>query len=61
MPELKVDKEKCIGCGTCIALAGASFKFDENGKAEEILPPGDDVDTVKMASDSCPVQAIEIK
>lgn len=60
MSNPKVDKEKCIGCGTCVALAGASFKFDENGKAEEIIPAGDDAETVKMASDSCPVQAIEI-
>ena len=59
--EIKVNKEKCIGCGTCIALASASFKFDENGKAEEILPPGDGAETIKMAVAACPVQAIKIE
>ena len=53
-----VDKEKCIGCGTCIALAGKSFKFDENGKSEVIDPAGDDAEMIKMAAESCPVKAI---
>ena len=58
---IKIDKEKCIGCGTCAALAPASFKMNEDNKAEAILPPGDDADTVKMAADSCPVGAIEVE
>jgi len=35
MPTPKVDKEKCIGCGTCAALAGGSFKMDDDGTLEE--------------------------
>jgi ferredoxin len=57
--QFKVNKDKCISCGTCIALAGASFKWDDDGKAEAVTPPGDDLDTVNMAKDSCPTQAIE--
>lgn len=56
-----VDKEKCISCGTCIALASGSFKWDDNGKAEEVIPPGDDEATIRDAAGVCPVQAIEIK
>jgi len=56
-----VNKDKCIGCGTCIALASASFKFDDDGKAEEIIPAGDDEQTVRDAANACPVQAIEVK
>jgi NTE family protein len=31
--ELSVDREKCIGCGLCNALAPAYFGLDANGKA----------------------------
>jgi len=57
----KVNKETCIGCGTCVALAPNSFKMEDDGKAMEITPPSDDADTVKMAADSCPTQAINDK
>ena len=31
--ELSVDREKCIGCGLCVALAPAYFGLDSSGKA----------------------------
>lgn len=55
---LKVDKEVCIGCGTCTVLAPKSFKLDADGKAEVINPPTDTPETIKEAIDSCPVAAI---
>jgi ferredoxin len=55
---LKVDKEVCIGCGTCVVLAPKSFKLDADGKSEAINPPGDTPEVVKEAIDSCAVQAI---
>jgi len=58
--KIKVDKNKCIGCGTCIAIAPKSFKLDEGGKADPIDPPGDNEETIKEAAESCPVQAIEV-
>jgi ferredoxin len=57
----KVDKEKCIGCGTCVALAGKVFRFDENGKAEVYDAAGEDADIIAMAKDSCPVGAISLE
>jgi ferredoxin len=59
--DVKVDKTKCIGCGTCIAIAPKSFKFDSEGKSEPINPPGDSEETIKEAAESCPVQAINIE
>lgn len=57
-----IEAEKCIGCGTCPALAPKSFKMnDETNKAEVINPPGDDENTVKMAADSCPTAAISVE
>jgi len=58
--KIKVDKTKCIGCGSCIAIAPKSFKFGNEGKAEPIEPPDDSEDTIKEAAENCPVQAIEI-
>ena len=57
----KIDREKCIGCGTCPALASKSFKMDDDNKAVAIDPAGDDADTIKMAVDSCPTQAISLE
>lgn len=52
-----VNKDKCIGCGTCVALASKSFKMDE-GKSVAIDPAGDDEETIQFAIDSCSVGAI---
>ena len=59
--KIVVDKTKCIGCGTCIAIAPKSFKFGEDGKSEPIEPPGDEEEKIKEAAESCPVQAINIE
>lgn len=60
--EIKIIADKCIGCGTCPALAPKSFKMNDNtNKAEPINPPGDDENTVKMAIDSCPTGAISFE
>ena len=57
----KVDQEKCIGCGSCAAIAPKTFKMNDMGKSEVIDPAGDDEATIKMASDSCPTQAISLE
>ena len=31
---VKVDKEKCIGCGTCQSICPEIFEIDDNGKAK---------------------------
>ena len=58
MKKLKVDKNKCIGCGACVALAGKSFRLNKDNKAEPIEPAGDDEKTIQEAIKSCPVEAI---
>lgn len=59
MPIPKVDRDKCIGCGLCPALAPSTFKIEENdGKARVTNPKGDDQETIQMAIDACPTQAI---
>lgn len=60
MKKVFVDKEDCIGCGTCVALCDEVFALDDKGKAtvkwekEEEIPA-----CVQEAIDSCPVNAIK--
>lgn len=59
--KVKVDKEKCIGCGLCVSLADKSFRLNEKEfKAEVIEPVGNSQDKIQEAADSCPVGAISI-
>ena len=56
--QAQVDKTKCIGCGSCVALAAKSFKLGSDGKADVIVPAGDDEAAVQSAVNGCPVAAI---
>lgn len=54
-----VDKNLCLGCGTCVVMAPKTFRLGVDGKAEVIEPAGDKEETIKEAIDSCPVNAIK--
>ncbi|NMC51515.1 ferredoxin [Candidatus Kuenenbacteria bacterium] len=34
MPTITVDKNKCIGCGSCVAMYPELFKLNSDGKSE---------------------------
>ena len=56
-----VEKDKCIGCGNCVALTeGQVFDFNEDGLAECILEEiEEDLEEVtRDAIDQCPTEAI---
>ncbi|MCJ7804707.1 ferredoxin [Patescibacteria group bacterium] len=57
--KISIDKNLCLGCGTCVAIAPKSFKLGSDGKTEVIEPAGDKEETIKEAIDSCPVSAIK--
>ncbi|MBD3311753.1 MAG: ferredoxin [Candidatus Magasanikbacteria bacterium] len=59
--KLKIDKTKCIGCGTCEILASKTFKVGEDGKGTVLPEPHDDEEMIKQAIESCPLGAIEIE
>lgn len=52
---IKVDKEKCIGCGACVAACEDVFEM-KDGKAH--VKAQKKSKCVKEAEEICPVQAI---
>ena len=57
----KVDQNKCIGCGNCVALTESQvFDFNDDGLAHCILEeiPSELQETTKEAITQCPTEAI---
>ena len=55
---ITVNKDLCIGCGSCAALCPDVFTIGDDGKSEVVGQ--DNVECSKNAAASCPVQAIEV-
>lgn len=60
MVKIKVDRNTCIGCGSCAAICPSSFEM-KDGKAKEKKEQVAKITCEKEAADSCPVNAISIK
>ena len=56
---VKVDKNKCIGCGLCAGMCPDTFIMDSDNKSKVINT--EDNDCAKNAEQNCPVNAISIK
>lgn len=61
MNKIIVDKNKCIGCGLCTAIADKTFRIGKDGKSEVFNQNSDSEEKIKEAISSCPVTAISIK
>jgi ferredoxin len=53
---VKVDPNKCIGCGLCAGLCPETFVIGASGKAEVVK--SEVTDCAKAAAANCPVEAI---
>ncbi len=53
-----VDKETCIGCGLCVAVASETFELGQDGKANFSGDLGNTEEEIQEAIDACPVNAI---
>lgn len=67
MEKVVVNKENCIGCGACMALASDVFEIGDDGlaqtKEENILDQMNEElkSDVMDAVDGCPTSAIHIE
>ena len=66
-----LEREKCIGCGSCVVLCPKYFQMADDGKSSikeskrDSKTNNDELETNKVecgqeAADNCPVQAIHI-
>jgi len=59
MKKIKINKEKCLGCGSCTIIYPEMFFIDEDGKVEIKDLKEIDEEKLQSAIDACPVEAIE--
>jgi ferredoxin len=55
-----VDRDLCIGAAPCVTVAPGVFQLDEENKAYIVDEKGADDETILLAAQACPVQAIII-
>ena len=60
MPEIKVDRDLCMGSGMCIVYAPGTFAHDDETKAVVIDPAGDPIEAIRNAVQACPTSAITL-
>ena len=60
--KLKVNKEKCIGCGQCVSMTDQKvFDFDDDNLAKVVESPvsNEIEEAATEAMENCPTGAIE--
>jgi len=70
MPKIVQEREKCIGCGSCVAMCPKYWEMADDGKSRLIGSEKnaegnyelkvEEVGCNKEAADVCPVQIIHI-
>ena len=62
MSRIQVDRERCVGSGTCEALAPDVFEVDDDGVlvVHRPQPAGDERDDVEDAVRACPTWALAL-
>jgi ferredoxin len=57
---LEIDRDLCIGSGTCVRLAPAVFALDDEEMAVVLDPGAADISKLRLAGEACPTEAIRI-
>ncbi len=60
---VKINKDRCLGCGMCVGINSEVFDFDDDGlaKVNNDKINEENKEEVNSAIDACPVAAIEVK
>lgn len=56
---IKVDQNKCIGCGLCVGMCPDVFVLNLDGKSEVMAQVNEA--GAKEAASACPVEAISVE
>jgi ferredoxin len=56
--KIVVDRDLGIGAGPCVTVAPGVFQLDDENKAYVLDAKAADDDTIMLAAQACPVQAI---
>ena len=69
MPKIKLEREKCIGCGSCAAVCPKYFELIDDGKShikdankqevEELEV--EKIECAESVAESCPSQCIHVQ
>lgn len=59
--EIVVDREKCMGAGVCVVLAGGTFDVGDDAKAYVVDPEGDPLAVIRQAVEACPNRALALE
>jgi ferredoxin len=59
---VEVDRERCVGSGTCEMIAPDVFEVDDDGivVVRRPAPEGEDAEAAEEAVRACPTQALEL-
>lgn len=57
---VEVDRDVCIGAAPCVTVAPGVFQLDEENKAYVVDQKAADDETILLAAQACPVQAIKV-
>jgi len=58
--KVSVDKNLCIGCGSCVSSCDKCFELGTDGKAQVKESCDDRCCDLVSVADNCPVQAITV-
>lgn len=58
---LRIDREKCVSSGNCVVAAPTVFLLDAEQKARLVDPESVDDDTLYLAAEMCPTEAIVLE
>jgi ferredoxin len=58
--DINVDRDLCIGSGTCLRLAPGVFALDDDEVATIQDARAANIDKLRLAADACPTRAITI-
>ncbi len=58
--EIKHERDKCIGCGACVAVCPENWEMKDDGKAAPKKTVVEELGCNKKAEESCPLHIIHI-